>query len=165
LANYTGILGDQPKLGVNDDKVVLSWNNFRSDRSFGGSETLVLQKSALLSGGSLAGTAFGPDATLAGIVSSQSLTGTTTEWLSSNKRNGRLAVIAVNGTPAQGNVTWTEYDLTIFSTATPPSAEQPSGPPIETNDDRLLAAVWRGGVLWTSGNDQPRWHAFGAARL
>jgi hypothetical protein len=93
------------------------------------------------------------DPTLFSISPTQSLTSTTTQWLVSNKGGSTLAVIAITGTPAQNNVTAVEHDLAIAGTTMPPGALQPSGPALDTDDDRILTAVWRSGVLWASAND------------
>jgi hypothetical protein len=62
--------------------------------------------------------------------------------------------VAINGTPDQGDVSWTEWDPAISPTSVPPNTQQPGGAmPITTDDDRLQSAVWQNGVLWTSGND------------
>jgi hypothetical protein len=153
LTNYSNVISDQPKLGVCDDKVVVSWNDYPNGASFSGSETEVLQKSTVLSGTIGSVVVIGPDSTLFSIVPSQSLSSTTTEWLASNKRD-RIAVLAISGTPNQSNVVGTEYDLPIVSTFAPPDARQPSGPAISTSDDRYQSAVWRNGALWTSGDDR-----------
>ncbi len=153
LTNVVGVITDQPMLGVSDDKIVISWNDFQASGSFSGSETRVIQKSDVLSGNTASVVIFGPSGMLFPIMPSQSLGPTTTEWLVSN-RSSAIAVIAINGTPNQNNVSWTENDLPIGSTFTPPAANQPTGPPISTDDDRLLSAVWRNGVIWTGGNDR-----------
>jgi hypothetical protein len=153
LASYRGTLADQPKLGVSDDKVVVSSINFAGS-TFVGSVTHVVQKSAVVNPVSPPAVAtFPQDLSLFGIVPSQSLSSTTTQWLACLKGSGFLALIAIDGTPGQGQVTWHESDLRGAPTSIPPNAQQPSGPPLDTGDDRLLSTVWRGGVLWASGND------------
>jgi hypothetical protein len=154
VANYLGTDADQPKLGVCDDKVTLSWITFQNSGStFSGSRTTVLQKSQLLTSSPVQSAGFGPDLSLFSVSPSESLSSTTTEWLVSNKGGGVLAAIAITGTPAQSNVAAAEHDLAITSTTIPPNAIQPSGPQLDTDDDRILSAVWRGGMLWASAND------------
>ena len=152
LASNRGVQADQPRLGVSDDKVVVSANDFGAGGSFLGTATQVLPKAALVGGIAPAVARFGPDPSLFGLTPSQSLTGSTTLWMACLK-SGRLAVIAVGGVPGLGAVSWQETDLQIAPTAVPPNAVQPSGPQIDTGDDRLLSAVWRQGVLWAGGDD------------
>ena len=151
-SNTSSVLADQPKLGVNDDKVVLSWNDYPDGLGFGGQETWVVQKSDLLAGVSIRLENFPVDPTRFGIVPVQSLTATSTEFAVYNLGSS-LGLVALSGTPAQGNVTSSETDLAIAATSVPPQAQQPSGPLVDTNDQRLLSATWRSGVLWTGAND------------
>ncbi len=161
-SNAYGTLYDQPMIGVSGNKVVLSWNDF-SYGYFLGQETWVLQKSDLLAGGAAAGVDFGPDASRFRLVPALE-SGTNTAYLVYNNSDPynlventgypALGVVAITGTPAQGNVSWNEWDPAMAPTSVPPSAIQPGGGPgITTDDDRLLSAVWQNGVLWTAGND------------
>jgi hypothetical protein len=167
VASGAGVFADQPKLGVSSDKVVLSWDDF-SNSTFTGQETWVLQKSDLLSGGTVSIYNFAADTTRFDVVPAVSQTPTSSEYLvynnscSAQAGNGSgsctvgtptLGVVIISGTPAANNVTWTEADPGVTATTGPPAGTQPSGPAIETNDDRLLSAVWQNGNLWASGND------------
>jgi hypothetical protein len=163
-SNTSGILYDQPKIGVNSDKVVVSWNDYgNSGATFTGQETWILQKSNMLVGGYAQLAGYGPDLLRFDVVPSQSLTATSTEYLVYNNADPytlenqgypTLGVVAITGTPAQGNVAWTESDPSMAPTSMPPGALQPGGGPlIDTGDDRLLSATWQNGVLWTGGND------------
>jgi len=155
-SNTSGILYDQPKIGLSDDKVAISWNSFGT---FSGSETMILQKADMLAGSDVAFKSFGPDTSRFDVVPAQSLSSSSTEYLvynnsdRSNLGDPTLGVVAISGTPGNGDVTWNESDPPILATSVPPNAVQPSGPAIVTNDDRLLSAVWQNGILWTSGND------------
>jgi len=171
LGSGTGVIPDQPKPGVSSDKVVVSWNDYSGSSPstvvFSGQETWVLQKSDLVSGASVHIASFGPDSTRFGIVPSQSLTSTTTDWLTynnadcpstatCNRGSPTVGVVAIDGTPISNNVTWTETDPAIAGTTSPPAPRQPSGVPVlqaQSIDDRLLAAVWQNGTLWVAGND------------
>jgi hypothetical protein len=146
-------LHDQPKIGVSDDKVVISTNEFCCGLlgTFQGAETFVFQKSTLLTGSPTVIFAVGPDPAESSPVPVQSLSSTSTELVVFN--GGTFAgVLSIDGTPALNNVVITETDLPIPATAVPPKAVQPGGT-IETNDDRFLSAVWDNGDLWVSGND------------
>src|SRR5712692_2505000 len=167
LTSMAGVLGDQPMIGVNSDKVVISWNDFTgsspSTATFSGQETWVLQKSDLISGVSLHTSIIGPDLTRFRIVPAQSLGATSTAWLAYNNANcpsscntgsPTVGVVAITGTPTAGNVVGTETDPPLQATSIPPDPRQPSGVPVvQGNDDRFISAVWLGGLLWVSGSD------------
>jgi hypothetical protein len=149
-----GQLHDQPKIGVSDDKVVISTNEFCCGLlgTFRGAETFVFQKSTLLTGSVTPVFFVGPDPRQSSPVPVQSLSSTGPELVVFN--GGTFAgVLSIEGTPALNNVVITETDLPIPATAVPPPAIQPGGT-IETNDDRFLSAVWENGDLWVSGNDR-----------
>ena len=163
-SNTQRTLYDQPKLGISGDKVALSWNDYGLSGSvYSGAETWILAKAGLLQGTSVTAGVFGPDATRFNVVPSWSLSVTSTLYLVYNSADPylgqsqsfpSLGVIAITGDPAQGNLTWTEWDLPMAATTIPPSAAQPGGaPPIETDDDRLLGAVWQNGILWTAATN------------
>jgi len=168
LASGAGVITDQPKIGMSSDKLVISWNAFNSTGSYLGEQTWVLQKSDLLTGSTLAETQFGLDSTRSGIVPAISESATTTEYLSYNDTcsgsagtgtgscttgSPALGIVAITGTPAAGDVVWSEADPAITQTTSPPAATQPSGVSINTDDDRLLSVVWQAGILWAGGND------------
>jgi hypothetical protein len=161
-----GLIYDSPKLGFSSDKLVVSWNDFPCDDcSAVGEETWVIQKSQLLSG-DLAPDAvvlFGEDGSRFGIVPVQSLSSTSDEWavynnsdpyLQRNTNSPTLGMIDISGTPLAGNLRYTEYDPTITPTSIPPYVAQPgTSLLLNTDDDRLLDAVWMDGLLWTAAND------------
>jgi hypothetical protein len=160
-ANNSGTLYDQPTLGVDSDKVFVSWNDF-SSTSFLGQETWLADKAALVSGQSPAVTAFGPDPNRASLVAATSQSGTTTAYLAYNRSLLRgspyagpyVGLVAITGNPAQANVLWSEQAVAIVPTSVPPDAQQPGpNPLISTGDDRFLSAVWQNDTLWVGGND------------
>ena len=167
LTSATATLDDQPMIGVSSDNVVISWNDYTgaspATAIFSGQETWVVQKSDLVSGVAPNVSAFLPDATRYRVVPAQSLTATTTEWLSYNNADcpsgcttgsPTIGVVAITGTPIAGNVAWTEHDPAIQAINTPPSPRQPSGVAVTDQiDDRFLAATWQSGMLWVSGTD------------
>ena len=159
----SSVLHDQPKIGVSADKVVMSWNDFQNASVFLGETTYVWQKSQLLSANStvaIAGVV--QDGSRNSLVPAQALVysvSDTNAYVVYNNSHcflcsPSIGVLTITGTPLQGNVGWSESDLGIFATSTPPSADQPGAPgSIATNDDRFLSAVVESGNLWTSGND------------
>jgi len=148
-----GQLHDQPKVGVSDDKVVISWNEFCCGLlgTFRGAETFVLEKSTLLTGAVTPVFFVGPIPSQSSPVPAQSLTTTPIEIVTYNGTTF-AGVLEISGTPAANNVVITETDIPIPATSAPPPALQPGGT-IETNDDRFLSSVWQNGNLWVSGND------------
>jgi len=161
--NNQGISRDQPKLGINDDKVVIAWGNYSTlaFNSFTGSQILVLQKADLVAGSAVAGYVTPSSKSYFDIVPAQSLSSTTTEYLvynnadpalSQNQSGPTVGVISVTGTPRANDVALSETDLPMTATQAPPLATQPGGT-VETNDDRFLNAVWQNGILWTGGNN------------
>ncbi|MHB8245583.1 MAG: IPT/TIG domain-containing protein [Acidimicrobiales bacterium] len=171
VTSETATITDQPKIGVSSDKIVISWNDYDASFNFTGQETWVLQKSDLLTGAPIAMVAFPLDNTRFNLVPAQSLSSTSTEYLVYNDScypgsttgtgscttgTSALGIVAITGTPAQGDVVWNETtpgDPAITATASPPLAAEPGGGSIDTNDDRLLSAVWWQGVLWTTASD------------
>jgi hypothetical protein len=166
VVHYAGIVTDQPKLGFDSDVVVLSWGDFSgTSLAFSGEETWVLQKSELLTGSAVAVTSFGPDLTRFGVVPAENLTPTSIEYLTYNNGCGAnttgacntgtsaLGVVAITGTPAASDVTWTETDPAMAATTIPPDASQPgSSALVATNDDRFLTTTSDGATLYISGN-------------
>lgn len=176
--NQNTTLYDQPKIGVNDDKLVISWNDYGSGATvFTGAETWVLDKTSLVAG-SPSGQAvvYGPDSSRFDIVPSQSLSSTASignahylvynnadaaNLVQNDSSGPTMGVVAITGNPTNGvysdtnpvGVRWTEYHLRIKATDLPASAPQPGSATIETDDDRFLSAVWQNGTLWTTGND------------
>jgi hypothetical protein len=158
----SGVLTDQPMTGVCNDKVVMSWNDFNSS-TFIEAQTMVLQKSSLLAGSNSVNIHIFTSTSEYRLVPAQSLSPTTTCWMTVNNAdtalggsstNPKLGVIAITGTPNANNVKLTETDLTIQATSPPPNPQQPSGTTNNSgNDDGLLSAVWQGNVMWTSATD------------
>jgi len=91
-SNTIRTLYDQPKLGVSDDKVVLSWSSYGNGASsYLGQETWVLQKSDLLAGHTAATKTFGPDVSHFGLVPAQALSSTTTAYAVYNNADPALS--------------------------------------------------------------------------
>ena len=165
-SDNSGIRFDQVRLGINQDKIVLTWDDY-STSGFTGSETWVLDKGQIISGSSQPDFwQMGPDPSRFAVIPSTTLSASPIEYLIYNNADSNLSsylgsptlgVVALSGSPAQNNVTWSETAAPVPGgavTVVPPDARQPSpGPPIATNDDRLLTATWQNGTLWAGGND------------
>ncbi|MGI8912441.1 MAG: hypothetical protein ACR2JY_01415 [Chloroflexota bacterium] len=155
LKAATNNVYDQPFLGLNDDKVVVSWNDYAGGINFSGSETFVLLKSDLVSAVAVHTSTFGPDANRFRIVPAVARSAATTEYMVySTAAGNHLGVMALTGTPLLGNVAFTETDLAITAlAANVPSPVDAGGVITTAIDNRFLSAVWQNGTLWTSGND------------
>src|SRR5262249_19323920 len=75
-SNSSGVLYDQPKLGVSDDKIAIAWDDYGNGATtLLGQETWILDKAQAMAGTSTTETSLlsSPDATRFSIVPSQSL--------------------------------------------------------------------------------------------
>ncbi len=159
LGKSTGVLQDQPFLGVSDDKVTISVNDIGPPptEAFLGSTTYVVNKGEADAGGTPHMTTFGAAPLFDSYFRPspvRSTSSTTTQYVVANDKPS-LDVMAITGVPsATTSASRTTTSLSITSTTTPPNAGQPNfGPPIATDDDRTLEAVWQNGVLWVGAND------------
>lgn len=158
-----GGCADQPRLGIADDIVVLAADLYTNCDERGaralGSEIWTLNKADVVAGSATPAFAtFGPTNSYSSIAPVQSLSPTATEYaVSVDDRVSRLAhLLAIDGVPPLP-VTVQEVATPVISLlARPPLAAQPgpagARPPIATNDNRVLDAVWENGRLWFSAN-------------
>jgi hypothetical protein len=143
---------DQPKLGFSDDKIMISVNeNGSTPEDFD-----VLQKSDVLAGCSgVAGTAFSNgDFNLVPVISLSS----TSDLYAVFNGFQQAKILDITGTPAAGDVGFTETDQGINVLNTPPQAVQPPFPsgataPIDSGDNRYLTAVFQFGRIWAGADD------------
>jgi choice-of-anchor A domain-containing protein len=160
-SNNTNLLFDQPKLGVSDDKVILSWNeydNSKTPRTFNGADYIVIQKAGLLSrAGSVPAVIWGPDSSRFQIVPVQSLSSDGGSHFAAYHLGGssNIHLMTFTGVPGVSNVNFSDDSFGIGSVVSPPLASQPAGGDanIQTNDDRLLSAVWQNNILWGAFNE------------
>ena len=151
---------DFPALAVNSDKVVLTANAFRAN-SFLGTEFVILSKANLLAGGTVAGSYFGPPQGLFTIQPAHALSncasGTSCPlYMAAVAFNSASAirVWSLQGVPGTGSgVSVSSVSIAIAALASPPDAKQKgTSVLIQTNDNRLLEASFRNGVLWVAAN-------------
>jgi FG-GAP-like repeat/CARDB len=143
-------LPDYPRLGMSDDKVVVSFLNTGS----GGHTAYILNKAELISGSAADYVIYTPTGYTSTPQPVVSLSGTTTEYMIDNSFTGSLTLYSITGIPGVSPVNVTTTALPFNPTMPPPEAEQLGAPDrIETLDDRLLSAVWRDGTLWTSATE------------
>ena len=155
---------DQPRLGLADGLVVLGADIFLNCEGEGsatsGSELWIINKAQLLAGStSPAMTTYGPGAGFVNLTPVQSLSPSAAEYVvSANAPTSRVAhVLTVTGIPP-ASVSVTEVATpAINRLGRPPFAAQPptngsASPGLDTNDDRVLDAVWQNGKLWFAAN-------------
>jgi hypothetical protein len=150
----SGVLQDQPFLGIADDKLTISVNDFDPSGAFLGSTTTVLNKADADAGAGIHETGFGLDPFYFRPSPARSTSTTTTQYVVANDAPS-LDVMAITGLPtAATNATRAVTSLSIAPTAFPPDAVQPGpGPSISTGDPRTLEAVWQSNALWVGAND------------
>jgi hypothetical protein len=139
-----------PSIGISDDKVVLTANAFLGT-NFQGAEFIVFNKANLVAGVAAASNFFAPDNTAFAIRAAQNLSSDNTIYMTMYQGFGTtLRVYRVTGVPP--GASFTTVNRTIMSIANPPDAVQSGGAPlIQTNDNRLLDAAFRGSSLFTTG--------------
>jgi hypothetical protein len=151
---------DQPHLGLADGTVVVAADIYADCENAGaprlGSELWVIAKQELLDGSTTPDfTAVGPTPGLKSVAPAQSLSPTPTAYaVSVDSPASRVAhLFAVDGIPPAPVSVKEIATPAITRLSTPPFAVQPpspgglSEPPIDTNDDRVLDAVWENGEL------------------
>lgn len=145
---------DQPFIGTNNDKFVISVNAFTNH--FLGAEFWVFNKAELVNGASTIDFAiFGPDPTLFSAHPARHLTSTSNFYLVSVAFGSATSatMLTVTGVPP-GPVSVASTSIAVNPINNPPKATQPTtGTKLNTNDDRVLSAVWESNILWFSSND------------
>ena len=148
---------DQPKIGISDDKLVISANDFTNHcgdtgiPSFVGTEYQILNKSQLVAASSVSIQGFVPDASSFSITPVQDLSSTETMFMVENLFN-TVRVYTISGSVPSATIT--SYDLSIVPSNFPPSAAQPSTSIVlDTGDNRIQDAKWSQGKIWLAFND------------
>ena len=145
---------DQPFIGTNSDKFVISVNAFTT--KFFGAEFWVLNKAELVNGASSVDfVKVGPDPTLFSAHPARHLTSSTNFYLVSVAFGSATSatLLTVTGVPP-GPVSVASNSFAVNPISNPPRATQPTtGTKLVTNDDRVLSAAWESDVLWFSLTD------------
>ena len=127
------------------------------------SQTVIIRRADLVTGAFTSNTyAFLQPGPL-GLQPAQALTSSTVAYEVANDyvcgppagpQTGKLAVIAINGLPTAGSVSWTcTTESETSPTSAPPAAAQGgTSATLTTGTDRFLSAVWESGTLWVAGN-------------
>jgi uncharacterized membrane protein len=158
LPDRTARLADQPIIGVSDDKLVISVNDYGV--VFIGAHYWVLNKSEMVFGWpAIDYASFGPFGSVASIHPVQSLSPTTTEYMVStfaediqHSTTAEL-LFAVSGIPP-GPVTVANSTLAVSQITHPVGGVQRgSSQLVNADDERVQDAVWYKGKVWSSSND------------
>lgn len=158
-------LPDQPFIAANDDKLVISANDFNSAGTiYLGVQYWILNKSDLVSGSSkVRFVTSAPDTTMFTLRPVRHLTPTSIFYMITNcidscvtdpqstTSNARLLVIS--GTPP-GTISVTTNTFPISTSIQPPNAQQAgTSTLLTTNDNRILSSVWESNTLWFTWSD------------
>jgi hypothetical protein len=179
--SITGDLSDQPFMGVNNNVVVISTNEFPYPALVGnfytGAFFWVLNKIQLEQNGCtlpvtectnpVSYNGYGPYAAMVSIHPAHSYGDAPVEYMASanafaNGSSGTstLNFVAVTGAPGTiSGTTVTQTDLTIRPTTGPPPGIEPGttsgygGYTVNTDDSRIQTGVYQNGVSWWGAND------------
>lgn len=169
---------DQPFIGADADKFGITGNQFScsavplcASAAYDGTELWIVNKAQLVAGNAASFSFFTPDTTLFTLRPARHL-GSTTDFFvvsnckeeaapfncvsSANTQTHSLVVDVVTGVPGVSTVTLTSFLLSgsIATSSIPPGAVQPgTGFLLNTNDNRILSAVWQSSNLWLSWTD------------
>jgi hypothetical protein len=145
---------DQPFIGTNADKFVISVNAFTT--RFLGAEFWVLNKAELVRGASSVHfDTFGPDPSLFSVHPARHLSSSNNFYLVGVSFGSATSatLLTVTGVPP-GPVSVASNSFAVNPISNPPRATQPTtGTKLVTNDDRVLSAAWESNVLWFSLTD------------
>jgi len=149
------IFPDQPFIGTNDDKFVISVNAFTT-HAFVGALFWVFNKAELVNGAATVDfVAVSPNPALFSAHPARHLTTTSVFYLASvafGSANS-ATLLAVTGVPP-GPISVTSNNVAVNPISNPPKATQATtGTKLNTNDDRVLSAVWESNTLWFSLTD------------
>ena len=158
-------LPDQPVTGTNDDKYVVSVNQFNSaGTSFLGVHYWVLNKSELVAGATTIDTAQNTDdPNMFSLHPAQHLTSSTTFYLvtdctgscvpSPTSQTNTETVVSLTGVPP-GTVSVSSSSFSINTSVIGPNAQQAgTSSLLVTNDNRVESVVWESNSLWAAWND------------
>ncbi|HZY47540.1 MAG TPA: hypothetical protein VFE96_07050, partial [Candidatus Bathyarchaeia archaeon] len=158
-------LPDQPVTGTNNDKYVVSVNDFNTaGTSFIGVHYFVLNKSELVAGATTIDTAQNtPDSSMFSLHPAQHLSSSTTFYLvtdctgscvkSPSSTTSTETVISLTGVPP-GTVSASTSSFSIATSVIGPNAAQPgTSTTLNTDDNRVESVVWESNSLWAAWND------------
>ena len=149
------ICPDQPKMGISNDKFVISTNDFtnrcNSPTTFVGGHLKVLDKSRLIEGASVPFQNFPADITRFAITPAQSLSSTNTLYMVEVEFSD-VTFYTIEGTVPSAVLA--SQTLPILTAPIPPDGRQAGTTDlINTGSNRIQDAKWRQEKLWFSLND------------
>jgi hypothetical protein len=169
-------LPDQPWIGYSDDKFLIAANDFAFDPTFTtgafvGAEYWILDKSQMMAGARTVNLQTNsPSSSDYRIDPMQQLSSGNTAYMVENcltltpvvltndcqatftTTDGGINAFTVTGLPPAATVTMTTVAIT--QTGFPNAADQPGHPAtLNTNDNRIVGAVYNNGKIWTALND------------
>jgi hypothetical protein len=153
---------DQPKIGFNDDKFVITANIFAGNPtcqsglgSFLGLQYYLISKSDLINAvATPRQQKSNVDNTIFAVNPVQSLSSTSTLFMLTvgSQQSTSVVLSSVSGTVP--NAVRTDTAMSISATQQPPGASQPgTSVKLDTDDARVLDAAWYQGKLWFTFND------------
>ena len=158
-------LPDQPVTGTNDDKYVVSVNDFNTaGTSYIGVHYFVLNKSELVAGATTIHLAQNtPDPNMFSLHPAQHLSSSTTFYLvtdctgscvpSPSSTTTTETVVSITGVPP-ATITVSTSSFSIATSVIGPNARQPGTRTLlVTNDNRVESVVWESNTLWAAWND------------
>jgi hypothetical protein len=163
----SSVFPDRPLLGVSDDKVIISANDFSTAGPYVGAQYWIFNKNEMLAGASRVDNAtLGPFRNQESVYPVQSLSSSTAEYMVSTgafetgTTGSVVQLYTVTGVPP-GNVNVTSLNLNLMSSIVSPPAAPQAGTPTTVwcsacnngNDARILNAKWYQGRLWYALNE------------
>src|SRR5467141_5239575 len=157
-------LPDQPVAGTNDDKYVVSVNDFNSaGTSFLGVHYWVVSKADLVAGVTAHIASSAQDPNMFSLHPAQHLSSSTTFYMvtdctgscvpSPTSQTNTETVVFLTGVPP-GTVTVSSSSFSISTSVIGPNAAQPgTSTTLATNDNRVESVAWESNSLWASWND------------
>ena len=157
-------LPDQPVAGTNDDKYVVSVNDFNSAGTrFLGVHYFVVNKADLVAGATAHIASSAQDPNMFSLHPAQHLSSSTTFYLvtdctgscvsSPTSQTNTETVISLTGVPP-GTVTVSSSSFSIATSVIGPNAQQAGTTTLlVTNDNRVESVVWESNSLWAGWND------------
>lgn len=161
-----GHLPDQPVTGTNNDKYVISVNDFNSaGTAYVGVHYWVLNKSELVAGAASPHFATNtPDGNMFSLHPAQHLSSSSTTFYMVTNCTGSCipsptsqttteTVVSITGVPPAA-ITVSSSSFSIATSVIGPNAAQPgTSTTLTTNDNRVESVVWESNSLWASWND------------
>ncbi|MCI4363707.1 MAG: hypothetical protein L3K13_05310 [Thermoplasmata archaeon] len=148
-----GFFPDQPILGVSSKLVVLGGNVYNTTTSvYLQGELWALNKSSMLTASSTYATIFHNPGWFS-MHPVHSLSATATEYIVMTSGSSTLKLFKLTGQPSNHTsaVLSAATSLAVHSFSTPPAAPQKgTTSKLDTSDTRVMDAVWRSSVLWTT---------------